>query len=287
MPVSNAKIESPWLTTEGSGADLKGALGPSKYVARVGTISWLNGVYCVSTVAGAKNNTVMIENVPEAGKTSVRSVRASVEVELLYPMIRGKDAGRWCASISGHVVLPVDPRTGDTYAEGIMKQDFPEAYAYFLKFKKMLSERPGYLKYLKPAKEPFYAIYDVGIYSFAPYKVVWRQMKQFVNACVVSPARDKVAGTKAPILQHIHTFLGASSAREAHYLCAVMNSSLTSYVSSSSSTGKSFGTPALLENLSVPLFNAGDPVHARLSAGRVHSRVTFQPTRSVAYALAV
>ena len=35
---------------------------------------------------------------------------------------------------------------------------------------------------------PFYAIYDVGDYTFSPYKVVWAEMAGTLQAAVISEA---------------------------------------------------------------------------------------------------
>ncbi|MGH2523978.1 MAG: hypothetical protein ACRDH2_15840, partial [Anaerolineales bacterium] len=52
--------------------------------------------------------------------------------------------------------------------------------------------RSGYKKYLSPAGEPYYAIYNIGPYTFAPYKVVWKEQSTLFQCAVISSDNGKV-----------------------------------------------------------------------------------------------
>jgi len=53
---------------------------------------------------------------------------------------------------------------------------------------------------------------------------------------------------------------------EAHYLCAVINSSvIRDFIKSYSSAGRGFGAPSVMENVGMPKFDPKNKTHKRLS----------------------
>jgi hypothetical protein len=70
------------------------------------------------------------------------------------------------------------------------------------------------------------------------------------------------------IPQETCVLVAAGSADEAHYLCAMLNSSVVGFLVRSHSVrgGKGFGTPSMLDYLRVRRFDAADQRHAELAA---------------------
>jgi hypothetical protein len=62
-----------------------------------------------------------------------------------------------------------DPKRRLGYDEPWLKVQYPLTYAYLKEFETILRERSGYKKYFDPQKDPFYSMYDVSDYTFAPY----------------------------------------------------------------------------------------------------------------------
>jgi hypothetical protein len=111
-------------------------------------------------------------------------------------------------------------------------------------------------------------MYDVGPYTLAPIKVVWRRMDRRINAAVVEPLDDPVLGPRAVIPQETCVLIAAESPDEAHYLCALLNSAMVGFLVSSHSVrgGKGFGTPSMLDYLRLRRFDPQDADHAALAA---------------------
>jgi len=108
---------------------------------------------------------------------------------------------------------------------------------------------------------PFYSMFDVGTYTFAPWKVVWTRLAR-IEAAVVSLHEGK------PIVpQETVTLVECPSANEAHYICALVNSSPFQFaaISYSQEGGKSMGSMHILEHIRIPRFDPNDPVHLRLA----------------------
>ena len=56
-----------------------------------------------------------------------------------------------------------------------MERDYPRAFEYFEKFRERMLVRPHYRRHFAPASEPYWSMFNVGRYTFAPYRVAWRE----------------------------------------------------------------------------------------------------------------
>lgn len=111
---------------------------------------------------------------------------------------------------------------------------------------------------------PFYTMFAVGLYSFAPWKVVWLGFGATeMKAAVVGSVGGKPVMTN----QAMHPFVSLDKEDEAHYLCACLNSSVVNLavISHTQLGGKSFAQSNILERIRIPRFDPGNPVHIRLA----------------------
>jgi hypothetical protein len=60
-------------------------------------------------------------------------------------------------------------------------------------------------------------------------------------------------------------FVATEDREEAHYLCAVLNSVMADFIARSYSVGKSFGSPHLLQQVAIPVYDPASPLHQRLA----------------------
>ncbi len=154
--------------------------------------------------------------------------------------------------------------------EAEMKNNYPKTYIYLRKFEDILRNRPLFKRYYSRKDKygkiypiaPFYSIFGVGKYTLSPYKVVWPNIGNKITASVVAAKYNK------PIIpQHIITLVPTKSLKEAHFICALMNSSPINFLIQSYSIrgGKSFADPHVLENVKIPKFNPLNRVHNKLA----------------------
>ena len=200
-------------------------LGPSDYQAHLGAnTGGANGVYWVELVdpallpSGAAAATVRIRNSAGRAKRSVPMVEDRVEPDLLYPLLRWADVARYRALPGAFLILAQDPGTRRGIDEALLRERYPATHAYLRRFQEMLVGRAAYRRY--QAAGPFYSMYDVGPYTLAPIKVVWRRMDRRLNAAVVEERDDPRIGRKPVIPQETCVLVATPSADEAHYLCA-------------------------------------------------------------------
>jgi hypothetical protein len=260
VPVDDETPTSPWLTAPKPAlAGMRKVIGRSEYQAYAGACTWLNGVYWVQTTRQVPGG-VLIENLHHVGKIKVRRERRAVEPDLLYPLLRGRDVRRWRSVPSACLILTQNPQTRQGIPEAEMRRKWPKTYAYLKRFEKSLRERSGYRKYFEPS-DPFYSMYNVGPYTLAKWKVVWREQSARFQAAVVGPGHDD----RAVLPDHKLMLIACDGRRhEAYYIAGALNSSPSTFVIASYVLATSTSTH-VLEHIALPRYDAGNTLHQRLA----------------------
>jgi hypothetical protein len=98
-----------------------------------------------------------------------------------------------------------------------------------------------------------------------------------IEAAVLEPTDFYKLGKKTMIPQETIAFIPLKDRKEAHYLCAVLNSKIIEFLvrSFSQTGGKSFATPSILDQIKIQEYDSKDSKHLRLAALSLeaHSRV--------------
>src|SRR5205823_6492213 len=119
----------------------------------------------------------------------VEKVQTSVEPNLVYPLLRGRDVLRWQATPSAYIILAQDPQTRTGIPEAEMKRKLPKTFAYLKRFERQLQNRASSSMKRLMETGAFYSMFAIGSYTMAPFKVVWReQSREFQAAKVGSHA---------------------------------------------------------------------------------------------------
>jgi len=271
-PVDPNDPTSPWLTAQPHAfMAIYKVRGQSDYKAHAGAYTGgANAVYWVEIIDRRPGGLVLVRNLTEGAKVPVPEVVEAVEPDLLYPLLRGRDVQRWQAEPSACILMVQDPEKRRGYSEEWLQENYPRTYGYLKRFEEVLRKRAAFKRYFTRKDKnnrivetgPFYSMFDVGPYTFAPWKVVWPNIASALNAAVVGAAESKIV-----VPQHIVTLIACESEEEAHYICALINSSSANFAARAYSQegGKSFGTPHILEHIRIPRFDPENPVHGRLA----------------------
>jgi len=276
------------LRPEGLRVGLSQLAGPSDYQAHLGANSGgANGVFWLK-VLGAQEGGVLVENLPGRGKRHVAAVRQVIEPDLLYPLVRWSDVTAYRARPSAHLLLTQDIATRRGIDEAAMQARYPRTYEYLQQFRDLLCCRAAYRRY--QAGAAWYSMYNVGRYTVAPVKVVWRRMDRQVRAAVAELSDDPLLGPRPVIPQETCVLVAADTPAEAHYVCAVVNSAVARFLAASHGVrgGKGFGTPGILEVLRIRRYRPGDPLHEELAASSVAAHAAARsglPLASIAHPL--
>lgn len=260
-PVDPNDPTSPWLTARPKA--LKAArkiMGRSDYEAHAGVCTWANAVYWVEPVLKRPDGLWVIRNLTEGAKVKVDEVTELIEPDLLYPLLRGRDVQRWRAELSAWIIVPQDP-TNPTraYPEAKLQADYPKTYSYLKRFEEVLRNRSGFKQILSKRETEFYGVMDIGNYTFAPWKVVWRgQVAPHLVAAVTSTLDGKVIVPDQTV--YLASF---KEPAPAHFLCACLNSSPIRLTYAMH--GYKHVTMDVIKHIRIPRYDSSDPVHRRLS----------------------
>jgi hypothetical protein len=273
-PVDPNDPTSPWLTAHPHALTaIYKVLGKSDYKAHEGVnTGGANAVYWVEIIDRRPDGLVLVRNLTEGAKVQVPEVVEAVEPDLLYPLLRGRDVRRWKAEPSACILMVQDPEKRRGYSEEWLQENYPRTYGYLKRFEEVLRKRAAFKRYFTRKDKnnrivetgPFYSMFNVGPYTFAPWKVVWLGFGATeMKAAVVG----SVGGKSVMTNQAMHPFVSLDKEDEAHYLCACLNSSVVNLavISHTQLGGKSFAQSNILEHIRIPRFDPGDPVHGRLA----------------------
>ncbi|GAB3452499.1 Eco57I restriction-modification methylase domain-containing protein [Insolitispirillum peregrinum] len=266
---------SPWaVLSEGRFADLHALSGTCDWITgRKGITTDLNGVYFVPVV-NTNNNTVQIRSRPEAGKKALGPAKTAwIEPDLLYPLIKGAGDFEACYLRLNAPTLPRDRLYALVPNTGIASTDYAVAEAamnsvkqakskaWFSGFKKLLSERSTYQRQMKGA--PFFAIYNVGDYTFQPWKVIWPEMASRFYAAVAGSAMVPVVGERPYVPDHKVYFAGFDDKASAYFLCGLLNSPIAREWVESHNVSIQIGD--VFKHMRLPQYNPNDKLHNALS----------------------
>lgn len=226
---------SPWSVLEpGRRAAIQKLSGTCEWISgRKGITTDLNGVYFLP-ILQTRAKTVQVRSRPEAGKKDIGPVRKSwIESELLYPLIKGAGDFEECylkLSAPGapaerlFVIVPncgISPADYAAAEQAMRSPGLRLTKAWFDRYEALLEERSTYRRQMQGA--PSFAIYNVGEYTFARWKVIWPEMASRFYAAVAGAARVPTQGNRAYVPDHKVYFAAFDHKDEAMYLCGLLN----------------------------------------------------------------
>jgi hypothetical protein len=265
LPVDEKDQTSPWITGRPRALTaIRKVLGKSAYTAHEGVnTGGVNAVYWVDIIDRRPDGLVIVSNITEGSRKEVESTQAGIEPDLVYPLLRGRDIGRWRAEPSIYIIVSQDPIKRQGIDEDKMKTDYPKTYMYLKRFETALRERKSkVVADMIKRGAPFYTMFAVGKYTFAPYKVAWPWISIGVRAAVVSTKEGK------PICpEHNTSFVDCKDKKEALFICAMLNSSIGDFSIRSfySGGGGGIASPKVLQSIYIPKFDKENKLHFRIA----------------------
>jgi hypothetical protein len=264
-PIDRARLSSPWfLRPEGLQTDLAALVGRSDYTAHLGANSGgANAVYWLTPIVRGDGG-ILVRSAVERKRQSTAEEHV-IEPDLLYPLLRWGDVARYRALPSAAILLTQDVATRSGIEQSVMQRKYPRTHAYMKQYEQQLCSRAAWRRY--QVGKPFYSMYNVGPYTVAPIKVVWRRMDRLIRAAVVEEADYPLLGRRTAIPQETCVLIAVDTADEAHYICAVLNSALVGFLVGAHSVGggKGFGTPSILDYIKLKRYNPQERRHHELA----------------------
>jgi hypothetical protein len=261
-PIDDNDRTSAWLTARRAAIRaLRKVAGRSHYRARLGThMGGANAVFWIDIIGRRPDGNLIVANVTETAKHQLPKVQAAIEGKLVYPLLRGVDVSRWSARPEISILVCHEASAKlNAIPEEVMEREYPRTYSYLKRFEGPLKKRTSLKRYFKEGA-PFYSVFNIGPYTFAKWKVVWRYVAPTMIAAVVGPGdRGK------PIIPDSKLVLCAvRDSDEAHYLAAVLNSRPVRLLVQSYSISTQLSAH-IMENVRIPNFLRTNRTHSRLA----------------------
>lgn len=233
------------------------------YVARKGITTDANGIFFVSVLGtDRETKTCSIRNHPEIGKREdIPKITATVEMEHIFPLLRGRGVTAFKAAPDAEYALLM-PQRG-MHGDPELPVTHPATHRYLKRFRAVLESRSSFKRFQN--KQSWWSLWSTGAYTFAPYKVAWREMPggRFA-AALVSPQKDKLWGTRIVIPDHKLYFVPCASQDEGAFLVALLNAPAVSEAISAYAAQLSLGV-SVVEYLALPQFDDSNKLHQSLS----------------------
>ncbi|MBU1272741.1 MAG: N-6 DNA methylase [Alphaproteobacteria bacterium] len=270
-PASDSETGAPWsIMAPGRFATAKALFGRSSWVqGRKGITTDLNGVFFVTVSDVNKaDGLVKVTTRPQEGKTALGPPRSFwIEAELLYPLVKGAGdfkAGYFAPPEQVFAIIPNHGIRGadyDTARTAMSKGALKRTKDYFGAFRSKLEARSTYRGRMKGA--PFFAIYNVGDYSFAPYKVIWPEMASNFKAAVATAANVPTIGKRPYVPDHKVFFVEFDKPAPAYYLCGILNAPTVRAAIESHIVSVQIGD--VFKHINPPPFDANHKDHLELA----------------------
>lgn len=292
---------SPWAILR------KGRFSAIKYLSseckwtqgRKGITADLNGVYFVPIIQD-NGKLVEIRSRPEAGRKEIGAVQKQwVEPDLLYPLIKGASDFEACYlklkdpnynKERLYTFLPNSGISKEDYQDCEDKLNSPmlkKTKLWFKGFEDLLLDRSTYRRQMKNA--PYQAVYNVGDYTFKPWKVVWPEMSSSFYAAVAGSDNMPLNGNRVFIPDHKVYFASFDDKETAYYLCGLLNTETV--IEWLDSHNVSIQVSNVFKHLSLPEFNKNNRNHTKLSdlievAHKTHDKKARKKVLKQAFILA-
>lgn len=261
---------SPWaILPPGRFDEIKQLAQPSDWVdGRKGITADLNGVYFVPIIdCNDQTGLVKIRTQPSSGKRDIGPERDFwIEPDWLYPLIKGASDFEACYLNPAHSLYALVPNKGIKKSDYRFAEDSlpPKTGRYFSTFNDVLQTRSTWKSRMRPQGAPNYAIYNVGEFSFKPWKVVWAEMPGRFCAAVAGSKAAPLLGTRPYVPDHKIFFVALDDKTEAHYLCGLLNSSMVAQYVEAHNVAIQVGD--IFKHMRLPRYKATNRKHAALAA---------------------
>ncbi len=241
-----------------------------------------NGVFFVQELEAARTDgTILVVNLPRAGRSDVGEHRGRVDAGLVWPLLRGQDVSPWSANPGGSILAPHDPDDLErslTSAELLARPG--DTYAFLRTFRDRLLGRSSYMSF-QPTEDCYWSLSGPLQHMLCDHVVVVREIQSRPAAAVISARYDaNLRRTTRPLIEHKLLFCAVGSDDEAFYLAGAINSAPVQELLRSFANPIAI-SPQTLARLPIPPFDATE--HATVvEAARSVAAATEEDERATA-----
>lgn len=257
VPVRTGDDTSVWLTNEaGIVKALKKATGANQYESFMGIHTYgANGIYFLDKV-GETHGLWIVRNDIKGIKGEVEQEEFSIEPEILWPLLRGRDVEAGSYSSKQFILFPYT-NDGNLIPESSLKVRYPRTYAFLRKHRELLENRSEYKR--RKCAGDWHQLFCIYSGTFSPCKVVWREQSSTLSPAVL------ISGHRKPLIpDHKLMFIPLWNKPEAFFLGGLLRTSILKLLVESCSIATQNST-RVMDNFALPRFDEGKGPHISIS----------------------
>lgn len=290
QPVDGNNLQSSWLTMINMEFANK-VLDPNKprfYYGRKGIEpAGAKGVYLIKKPIRCKDGLLIIENCIERQrrrdflKKGVH--QGKVEEDFIFPMLGGRNIEKWRVKSNEFMIVPhtVQNKYGIPVSELKRIAPYTNDWLYYF-HDELLASRKQNGKFFNANTQPYYRLDNVGEYTFAPFKVLWKEQTSSMSAVVIGSYFDSVpnadkdlfSNDKPIVVDSKILMLPLDNIDEAYYICGILNSKDIVNVIDSYAISTNRGVD-VLKYLAIPKYDVNNYKHITISnlSQNIHNKL--------------
>lgn len=206
-----------------------------------------------------------------------------VEEKYVYPMLGGRNIARWYVKSNVYMIVPHTSEYKYGIPEAVLAKDAPKTYQWLSFYHdELLDTRIQNGKFFNRETQPFYRLDNVGTYTYAPFKVLWKEQTGSMSAVVVStylnsvPFADTELFTedKPIVVDSKVLMLDVYDEMEAYYVCGIINSPSMVEVVDGYAISTNRGVD-VLKYIAIEKYSASNSIHKRIAeiSKDIHDRM--------------
>lgn len=280
QPVDGNDKQSSWLTLPDMEFANKvlDSSKPRYYSGRKGIEpAGAKGIYLLKKPIRCRDGLMLIENCIERQRRKdflKKGVhKDKVEETYIFPMLGGRNIAKWQVKSNEYILVPHSGK----YKYGIPVKELvktaPKTNEWLNYYHdELLASRIQNGKFFNASTQPYYRLDNVGEYTYAPYKVLWKEQTGSMSAVVVSSYLESIPDADRNLFSEDKTIvvdskvlmLGLNNIDEAYYVCGVINATdvvkiIDGYAIS---TNREVD---VLKYLAIPKFDSNIPLHNKIA----------------------
>lgn len=280
QPVDQNDRQSAWLTLPDMefANNVLDTSKPRYYTGRKGIEpAGAKGVYLLKKPIRCRDGLMLIENCierqrrPDFLRKGIH--KEKIEETYIYPMLGGRNIAKWRVKSNEYILLPHTAQ----YKYGIPVRELARTApktSDWLNFyhDELLASRIQNGKFFNASTQPYYRLDNVGEYTYAPYKVLWKEQTGSMSAVVVSSYLESVPDAdqnlfredKVIVVDSKVLMLGLNNPEEAYYVCGIVNAPVITEIIDGYAISTNRGVD-VLKYLAIPKFDANNPLHQKIA----------------------
>ena len=280
QPVDPSDVQSAWLTLPNMdfANHILDDSKPKVYRGRKGIEpAGAKGIYVLKKPKRTKEGLLKIEN--DISRQRRKDLlekgvqKGEIEEEFVFPMLGGRNIEKWRVKSNEFILVPhsIDHKYG--IPEELLQEIAPKTIEWLdYYYDGLLASRIQNGKFYNPETQPYYRLDNIGEYTYAPYKVLWKEQTGSMSAVTVGSYHESIPDADESIFSEDKTIvvdskvlmLGLENESEAYYVCGILNAPSVIEVIDGYAISTNRGVD-VLRYLSIPEYDMDNENHVKIS----------------------